>query len=263
MIRTVATAGRAVFFSGLTVAVSLSALLVFPIAFLRSFAYAGVPVVALAVIGAVVLLPAGLAVLGDRINKFSLPHRKRERLVVEGTFWWRSANVGDAPTGPVRRRRRSRCCWCSAFRSSVSPSGCPTIACSPPRREVRQVNDEIRDDYGSNDAAALAVVLPNVDMSAQSDEVERLRDRAVGTRRRRARRRSIRHLHRRQSGARRPTAGRPLRHRRRHRHVDLGGAVRRTHLGRRVSSSSRRSERCPRPRAASRWWAAPPRSSST
>src|SRR5690606_26074501 len=77
VVRTVATAGRAVFFSGLTVAVSLSALLVFPIAFLRSFAYAGIPVVGLAVVGAVVLLPAGMAMLGDRIEKVSLPQRKR------------------------------------------------------------------------------------------------------------------------------------------------------------------------------------------
>src|SRR5207344_2391851 len=72
VIRTVATAGRAVFFSGLTVAVSLSALLVFPIAFLKSFAYAGIPVVAMAVIGSVVVLPALIAVLGDRINALSI-----------------------------------------------------------------------------------------------------------------------------------------------------------------------------------------------
>ena len=46
VVATVATAGRSVVFSGLTVAISLAALLVFPIAFLKSFAYAGIPVVA-------------------------------------------------------------------------------------------------------------------------------------------------------------------------------------------------------------------------
>src|SRR5262249_1821641 len=46
--RTVATAGRTVAFSALTVAASLCALLVFPLAFLKSFAYAGVAVAALA-----------------------------------------------------------------------------------------------------------------------------------------------------------------------------------------------------------------------
>jgi RND superfamily putative drug exporter len=48
MVRTVTTAGRTVIFSAVTVAVSLAAMLVFPLAFLRSFAYAGVAVVALA-----------------------------------------------------------------------------------------------------------------------------------------------------------------------------------------------------------------------
>ena len=59
-----ATAGRTVAFSGLTVALSLAALLVFPLAFLRSFAYAGVAVVVLAVLASTLFLPSLLAVLG-------------------------------------------------------------------------------------------------------------------------------------------------------------------------------------------------------
>ena len=58
------TAGRTVLFSATTVAVSLAALLVFPLYFLKSFAYAGIAVVVLAAIGAVVVLPAILAALG-------------------------------------------------------------------------------------------------------------------------------------------------------------------------------------------------------
>ena len=67
--RTVATAGRTVVFSGITVTISLAALLVFPQFFLRSFAYAGIATTTLAVFAAVVVLPAVLAVLGTRINK--------------------------------------------------------------------------------------------------------------------------------------------------------------------------------------------------
>jgi len=48
LVRSVETAGRTVLFSALTVAISLAALLVFPLSFLRSFAYAGISVVALA-----------------------------------------------------------------------------------------------------------------------------------------------------------------------------------------------------------------------
>src|SRR3546814_10374138 len=62
--RTVRTAGRTVAFSAVTVAASLCALLVFPLAFLRSFAYAGVVVAFLAGAFSVVVLPAILAEIG-------------------------------------------------------------------------------------------------------------------------------------------------------------------------------------------------------
>jgi RND superfamily putative drug exporter len=64
----VATAGKTVLFSGITVAASLAALLVFPSSFLRSFAYAGVAVVMFGMLGATVLLPAMLAVFGRWIS---------------------------------------------------------------------------------------------------------------------------------------------------------------------------------------------------
>ncbi len=67
--RTVATAGRTVFFSGLTVLVTVSSLMFFPLMFLKSFGYAGVGVVFTAVFGALIPLPAILAMLGTRIDK--------------------------------------------------------------------------------------------------------------------------------------------------------------------------------------------------
>lgn len=72
VIRTVATAGRTVFFSGLTVLVTLASLLFFPLNFLKSFGYAGIAVVALAVIGALIPLPATLALLGTKIDKWAI-----------------------------------------------------------------------------------------------------------------------------------------------------------------------------------------------
>ncbi len=66
---TVVTAGRTVVFSGLTVAVVLLALTVFPQYFLRSFALAGFVVVVLAVLGAIIALPALLNLLGDKVNR--------------------------------------------------------------------------------------------------------------------------------------------------------------------------------------------------
>jgi RND superfamily putative drug exporter len=66
---TVNSAGKTVFYSGLTVLVTLSALLFFPLNFLKSFGYAGVSVVSLAVLGALIPLPAIMALLGHRIDK--------------------------------------------------------------------------------------------------------------------------------------------------------------------------------------------------
>ena len=69
---TVGSAGRTVFVSGLTVAVALASLLIFPQYFLRSFAYAGIAVSLLAVIGALTAIPALLAILGRNVNRLKV-----------------------------------------------------------------------------------------------------------------------------------------------------------------------------------------------
>jgi RND superfamily putative drug exporter len=74
---TVTTAGRAVFFSGITVLLGLSGLVLFDFMVLRSVGIAGALVVGFAVAAALTLLPAGLAILGPRID--ALPVRLRRR----------------------------------------------------------------------------------------------------------------------------------------------------------------------------------------
>ena len=66
--RTLQTAGRTIAFSAAAVAASLVALLVFPVVYLRSFAYAGVTVVVAAALAALVVLPALLAWMGPRVG---------------------------------------------------------------------------------------------------------------------------------------------------------------------------------------------------
>jgi RND superfamily putative drug exporter len=87
--KTMETAGRTVFFSGLTVAVVLASMIIFPQYFLRSFAYAGVGVVAVAVFGALVALPAMLALLGDRVNKLRV---LRRNLAPKDTGGWNNVS---------------------------------------------------------------------------------------------------------------------------------------------------------------------------
>ena len=69
VVTTMATAGKTVFYSGLTVLVTMVSLTFFPLPFLKSFGYAGVSVVALAVVGAIFGLPPILALVGKKIDK--------------------------------------------------------------------------------------------------------------------------------------------------------------------------------------------------
>jgi RND superfamily putative drug exporter len=70
---TVSTAGRTVAFSGVTVAVALSALLLFPQNFLRSMGYGGIFAVLVAMVSALTVLPALLSVLGHRVDALRVP----------------------------------------------------------------------------------------------------------------------------------------------------------------------------------------------
>ncbi|WP_306324049.1 MULTISPECIES: MMPL family transporter [unclassified Streptomyces] len=73
-------AGRTVLFSAVTVALSLAALLVFPIYFLRSLAYAGIVVVVIAATATVLLMPPLLALIGHRIDKWDVFAPLRRKL---------------------------------------------------------------------------------------------------------------------------------------------------------------------------------------
>ena len=90
VVRTVVTAGRTVLFSATTVALSMAVMVLFPMHFLKSFAYAGVAVVAFAAVAAVVVTPAALVLLGDRLDWFNV-----RRLV---------RRLSPRPPGPARAR---------------------------------------------------------------------------------------------------------------------------------------------------------------
>lgn len=70
VVTTVKTAGKTVFYSGLTVAVTLGSMVVFPQSFLKSFGYAGVSVVMIAIVSAILPLPALMNILGHKVDKF-------------------------------------------------------------------------------------------------------------------------------------------------------------------------------------------------
>jgi trehalose monomycolate/heme transporter len=92
--RTMATAGRTVAFSGVTVAVGLSGLLLFPETFLRSMGYGGVLTVALDVTAALTTMPALLSVLGPRVNSLRIRRSiDRPEVPVESGRFYRLAKT--------------------------------------------------------------------------------------------------------------------------------------------------------------------------
>ena len=92
VVRTMRTAGRTIVFSAATVAAALAVLMVFPLYFLRSFAYAATGVVAISTLAALIVLPALLTVLGHRVNSLRLPWGASAPST-EAPFWGRLAGL--------------------------------------------------------------------------------------------------------------------------------------------------------------------------
>ncbi|HET6949153.1 MAG TPA: MMPL family transporter [Acidimicrobiales bacterium] len=155
VVRTVRTAGRTVAFSALTVAASLCATLVFPLPFLRSFAYAGVAVALLAGLFSLVVLPAMLALLGHRVNALTL-WRRSVTPPSEG-IWHRIATFVMHRPVPVATAAIALLLLLGAPFLGVRLTQ-PDDRVLPPGADGRVVGDVIRDDFSSEEAGALSVV---------------------------------------------------------------------------------------------------------
>lgn len=88
---TMATAGRTMAFSGLVVTLSMATMLLFPVPFLRSFAYAGVATVVLCAAASLVLTPALIVLLGPRLDIRRGRHRRGgHQQPIQHNPWYRS-----------------------------------------------------------------------------------------------------------------------------------------------------------------------------
>ena len=105
MKKTMNTAGKTVLFSSLTVAASMSALLIFPQRFLYSMGLGGVLVALLSAVVALIVLPAVLTMLGERVNslapKFLQRRSRREAGSDEQGFWYRLSRFVMKHPGPI------------------------------------------------------------------------------------------------------------------------------------------------------------------
>jgi trehalose monomycolate/heme transporter len=86
--RTVATAGRTVLVSGITVAIVLASLMLFPETILRSIGYGGVATVVVDMLAALTVMPALLAVLGPKVNSLRIRRSLARPPAVEASGGW-------------------------------------------------------------------------------------------------------------------------------------------------------------------------------
>ncbi|UDY24007.1 MMPL family transporter [Nocardioides sp. Kera G14] len=172
---TVSTAGRTVFFSACTVALSLAALAVFPLYFLRSFAYAGIAVVAIAAAASLLILPALLTLLGHKVNALKVRRIHADR-PAEQTFWFSLASK------VMRRPVIFGATVIAILLLLGSPFlraafGYPDDRVLPTAQISRQVGDTLRTDFATNAASALngVTVSGGADRSAIASYVDSLK----------------------------------------------------------------------------------------
>jgi RND superfamily putative drug exporter len=176
LVRTMTTAGRTVAFSATTVALSMAVLVLFPMHFLKSFAYAGVATVAFAAVAAIVVAPAALVLLGDRLN--SLDVRRLARRVfgraephpvpVERRFWYRSASCVMHKAIPLGLAGVALLLFLGAPFLSVR-WGFPDDRVLPDAASSHQVGDQLRRDFVHNSDAAVTIVIPDTKGVTGSD----------------------------------------------------------------------------------------------
>src|SRR6478736_1014890 len=169
LIRTMVTAGRTVVFSATTVALSLAAMVLFPMYFLKSFAYAGIATVALCAVAALVVTPAAIVVLGARLDALDVRRGIR-----------RLRGRDEPPPTPLRRQFWYR--WTTSVMRRSLPIGLvgsavliaaglpflditwgfPDDRVLPQTASAHQVGDRMRAGFADDSASAVTIVIPDV-----------------------------------------------------------------------------------------------------
>lgn len=170
LIRTMATSGRTVLFSAVTVALSMSATVAFPMYFLKSFAYAGVATVAFVAAASIFITPAAIVLLGPRLDALDVRRLVRRKLLgnktepvhkpVQQLFWYRSTKFVMRRWAPIGLTVVAlllllgypflRVTW-----------GFPDDRVLPRSASAHQVGDQLRNDFAHDSATSVPVVIPD------------------------------------------------------------------------------------------------------
>jgi RND superfamily putative drug exporter len=158
------TAGKAVLFSGMTVLISLSAVMLVPSPAFRSMSLGIMLSVIFVLAAALTLLPAVLAKLGTRVNRIALPwvhsgeHRSRKFAAWAELLWRRPAVFGIASLAVL---------LALSIPVLKLDTGMPSIAVVPKDDQSRQGYDQVQDAFGLGAPGALQITAP----AAQADAI--------------------------------------------------------------------------------------------
>jgi RND superfamily putative drug exporter len=183
---TMATAGRAITFSGITVAVGLSAMLFFQGTFLASMGAAGAIVVAVAVVYGLTFLPALLSILGPAVNRLRIPIFRRIKFPLPAGergagFWgWLATWVMRRPLVVLLPTTGFLLLAASPFVQLRLANG--DVDMLPTRLEARQGYDQMINNFPGQDQTTFNIVVNYPDglpqtparISAQSDLAQRI-----------------------------------------------------------------------------------------
>lgn len=189
LIRTMATSGRTVLFSAVTVALSMSATALFPMYFLKSFAYAGVATVAFVATASIVITPAAIVLLGPRLDALDVRRLVRRLLgrpdpvhkPVKQLFWYRSSKFVMRRWLPVGTAVVALLVLLGLPFLSVK-WGFPDDRVLPRSASARQIGDILRDDFGHDPATQIPIVVPDarglgpVELDSYAAELSRVPD---------------------------------------------------------------------------------------
>ncbi|WP_131746715.1 MMPL family transporter [Frankia sp. Cppng1_Ct_nod] len=160
--RTLASAGRTVAFSSLTVTLAFLALLVFPQQSIRSMGVGGLAVAAISGIASLIVLPALLAKLGERVNSFAPAQlqraARRSAQPDESGPWYRLASF-------VMRRAAAVAVATALLLIAIglpalgAKFGRPDATVLPAGASARQVSEQINTAFGANASAPIVVAV--------------------------------------------------------------------------------------------------------
>jgi len=165
-----------VLFSAMTVALALVPMVLFPLYFLKSFAYAGIAVVALSALAAAVVAPAVIVLLGNRIDSLNV-RRLGRRLFrrpepsprpIAQDFWYRTARVAMRQAIPIGLA------IVVLLLVLVAPFlhvrwGNPDERVLPASATSRTVSDVVRSEFSADSATAVTIVIPEIGEPAKPE----------------------------------------------------------------------------------------------